>query len=101
MGPFGGARRGELLAGCLATVQPQVLEDAADDLGVFDAGDDLDRAATVFAALDLDAEDAFEALPPHCPALRPIHRGRACRARSAPASGDSLQIPRGNASDSL
>jgi hypothetical protein len=53
------ARRGELLAGCLATVQPQVLEDAADDLGVFDAGDDLDRAATVFAALDLDAEDAL------------------------------------------
>ena len=52
------ARRGELLAGCLATVQPQVLEDAADDLGLFDAGDDLDRAATVFAALDLDAEDA-------------------------------------------
>ena len=62
------ARRGELLAGCLATVQPQVLEDAADDLRVFDAGDDLHRPAAAFTGLDLDTEDAFEA-------LRPSHRG--------------------------
>ena len=53
---------------CVATVQPQMREDAADELRVFDAGDDLHRAAALLAALDLDAEDAFEA-------LRPGHRG--------------------------
>src|SRR5260221_12104832 len=48
------ASRRELLAVCVATVQPQMLEDAADDMRVFDAGDDLHRAATVLAGLDLD-----------------------------------------------
>jgi hypothetical protein len=37
-------------------------EDATDDLRLFDAGDDLHRAAAVFAGLELDAEDAFEPL---------------------------------------
>jgi hypothetical protein len=39
----------------VAAVQSQVLEDAADDLRIYDAGDDLHRAATVLAGLDLDA----------------------------------------------
>ncbi len=32
---------------CIATIQPQVLEDSADDLRVFDAGDDLHSAAAL------------------------------------------------------
>ncbi len=52
------------MAVCVAAVPPQVLEDSADDLRVFDAGDDLILPAAVFAALDLDAEDPFEALRP-------------------------------------
>ena len=47
---------------CVAAIQPQVLKDAADDLRLFDAGNDLQRAAAMLAGLDLDAEDAFEAL---------------------------------------
>jgi hypothetical protein len=44
MDAIGGARaRGELVAGCAATIQPQMLEDAADDLRIFDAGDDLEQ----------------------------------------------------------
>ena len=70
-----------------------MLEDAADDLRVFDAGDDLHRAATVLAGLDLDAEDAFEE-------LRPTHRGvrwhrtalpRACRTTAAALGGHDLR----------
>jgi len=57
MGPLGGARAGgSFWLGASLPSSPRLLEDAADDLRVFDAGDDLDRAATVFAALDLDAE---------------------------------------------
>ena len=63
-GRFAAAVRGLRLqlAGQIAALQ--MLEDAADDLRIFDAGDDLDRPAALFAALDLDAEDAFEALRP-------------------------------------
>jgi len=38
-----------------------MLEDAADDLRVFDAGDDRHRPAAVLAGFDLDAEDPFDA----------------------------------------
>jgi DNA-binding NarL/FixJ family response regulator len=41
-----------------------VLQNAADDLRIFDAGDDLHRPAAAFTGLDLDTEDAFEALRP-------------------------------------
>jgi len=51
----------------LAAAQPQMLDDSADDLRVFDAGDDLHRPAALLAGFDLDAEDAFEP-------LRPAHR---------------------------
>jgi hypothetical protein len=50
-------------------LQPQMLQDAADDLRIFDAGDNFHRAAAVFAGLDLDAEDRFE------PCALPGHRG--------------------------
>jgi hypothetical protein len=33
-----------------------VLKNSADDLGVFDAGDDLHRATAMIATLNLDAE---------------------------------------------
>jgi hypothetical protein len=59
------------VAACTAAFQ--VLKNSADDLRVFDAGDDLHRSAAVLATLNLDAEDAFESL---CPAHRhvPGHR---------------------------
>jgi hypothetical protein len=40
----------------------QMLQNAADDLWVLDAGDDLERRATLRAALDLDPEHPLQAL---------------------------------------
>ncbi len=46
--------------GCLASTN--VLEDRGDDIGIFDAGDDSQRATALGAGLDVDGEDAFVAL---------------------------------------
>jgi hypothetical protein len=43
-----------------------MLQNGGDDLGILDAGDDLDRPAALLAAF-VDAEHAFQA-------LRPVHR---------------------------
>ena len=48
--------------GCLAYTN--VLEDRGDDIGIFDAGDDAQFAAALGAGLDVDGEDAFQALHP-------------------------------------
>ena len=48
--------------GCLAYTN--VLEDRGDDIGIFDAGDDAQRATALGAGLDVDGEDAFQALHP-------------------------------------
>ena len=48
--------------GCLASAN--VLEDRGDDIGIFDAGDDAQFAAALGACLDVDGEDAFQALHP-------------------------------------
>ena len=53
--------------GCLASTN--VLEDRGDDIGIFDAGDDAQFAAALGAGLDVDGEDAFQA-------LRPGHGGK-------------------------
>ena len=37
----------------------KVLENLLNDLGVFDAGNDLDVTATIFTNLDIDIEDAL------------------------------------------
>ena len=41
-----------------------MLEDRSDDIGIFDAGDDAQFAAALGAGLDVDGEDAFQALHP-------------------------------------
>ena len=48
--------------GCLAYTN--VLEDRGDDIGIFDAGDDAQRATALGAGLDVDGDDAFQALHP-------------------------------------
>ncbi len=47
-----------------------MVEDALDDSGIFDAGDDLHRTATYLAGFNVDVEHALEA-------LRPAHGGAA------------------------
>jgi hypothetical protein len=48
-----------------------VRQNLRDDLGIFDAGDHLERPAAAGAGVDLDAERAFEALrPSHCDVAR-------------------------------
>ncbi|SRR5216683_7161233 len=59
-----------LAPGVAAGRRPRCAADAresADDFRIFDAGDDLDRCAAMLAGVDLDPEDAFEA-------LHPVHR---------------------------
>src|SRR5688572_1025511 len=62
------ARRGRWSAGergrAGAVLAREMLEDVADELGLFDAGDDLECAATALTDLDVDAEAAFQALHP-------------------------------------
>ena len=41
---------------------PREHEDRGDDIGIFDAGDDAQRATALGAGLDVDGEDAFQAL---------------------------------------
>ena len=41
-----------------------MLEDRGDDIRIFDAGDDAQRATALGAGLDVDGEDAFQALHP-------------------------------------
>ena len=48
--------------GCLASTN--VLEDRGDDIRIFDAGDDAQFATALGAGLDVDGEDAFQALHP-------------------------------------
>ena len=45
-----------------ASRSTNVLEDRGDDIGIFDAGDDAQFAAALGAGLDVDGEDAFQAL---------------------------------------
>ena len=47
-----------------ASRSTNVLEDRGDDIGIFDAGDDAQFAAALGAGLDVDGEDAFQALHP-------------------------------------
>lgn len=42
----------------------QVVEDSRDDIGIFDAGDNPYRAATLFTDLDINAEYPLEAAGP-------------------------------------
>ena len=48
--------------GCLACTN--VLKDCSNDIRIFDAGDDSQRATALGAGLDVDGEDAFQALHP-------------------------------------
>ena len=52
------------LRGDCAGFSVEVLENASDDSGVFDAGDDTHVAAACFAECDIDVEHALEALRP-------------------------------------
>ena len=53
---LGGIRLGRFLL--------KVLENLLNDLGVLDAGNDLDVTAAVFADLNIDAENSLKSLHP-------------------------------------
>ena len=55
-------RRRSRIGGCGCLAYTNVLEDRGDDIGIFDAGDDAQRATALGAGLDVDGEDAFQAL---------------------------------------
>ena len=52
------------MGGCGCLAYTNVLEDRGDDIRIFDAGDDAQRATALGAGLDVDGEDAFQALHP-------------------------------------
>ena len=74
------SERSQAWRGCSARVRgidalrvaTEVLEDALDDGGVLDAGEDAQPPTATPAGLDVDAEDALEAL---CLGHRPISVG--------------------------
>jgi len=49
---------------CFGCIVLKVVEDGLDNGRVFDAGDDLDRPVAVLTGLDVDVEDALQALGP-------------------------------------
>ncbi len=60
-----------------------MLEDAADELGIFDAGDDSQLAAAALTGFDVDAKGALQALHP---AHGVVFRGARLRADAAAAA---------------
>lgn len=53
-----------MLIVCLVGAPLKMGEDVGDELGVLDAGDDLQRSAAALTGIDVDGEHAFEALHP-------------------------------------
>ena len=59
-----GGRRTRFVRRLPPALAIQVIEDSGDDIGIFNASNDLHRATAEFAHLDIDAEYSFEAACP-------------------------------------